>query len=39
VVPVTSADKQAEKQIVVGYDGSPDSEQALDWAVGGARLH
>jgi nucleotide-binding universal stress UspA family protein len=28
-----------EKQIVAGYDGSPDSEQALDWAVGEARLH
>jgi nucleotide-binding universal stress UspA family protein len=29
----------AEKQIVVGYDGSPDSEQALAWAVREARLH
>jgi nucleotide-binding universal stress UspA family protein len=35
VVPVTSADKE----IVAGYDGSPDSEQALDWAIGEARLH
>jgi len=29
----------AEKQIIAGYDGSPDSEQALDWAAGEARLH
>lgn len=29
----------AAKQIVAGYDGSPDSEQALDWAIGEARLH
>jgi len=29
----------AEKQMVAGYDGSPDSEQALDWAVSEARLH
>jgi nucleotide-binding universal stress UspA family protein len=28
-----------KKQIVAGYDGSPDSEQALDWAVSEARLH
>jgi nucleotide-binding universal stress UspA family protein len=28
-----------QKQIVAGYDGSPDSEQALDWAVSEARLH
>ncbi len=27
------------KQIVAGYDGSPDSVQALDWAVREARLH
>jgi len=29
----------AEKQVIAGYDGSPDSEQALGWAVGEARLH
>lgn len=29
----------AEKQIIAGSDGSPDSGQALDWAVGEARLH
>lgn len=29
----------AKRQIVAGYDGSPDSEQALDWAVREARLH
>jgi len=29
----------AEKQVVAGYDGSPDSEQALDWAAGEARAH
>lgn len=29
----------AGKQIIAGYDGSPDSEQALDWAVREARLH
>ena len=28
-----------ERQIVAGYDGSPESGQALDWAVGEARLH
>jgi nucleotide-binding universal stress UspA family protein len=28
-----------QRQVVVGYDGSPDSEQALDWAVVEARLH
>jgi nucleotide-binding universal stress UspA family protein len=29
----------AQRQIVAGYDGSPDSERALDWAVAEARLH
>jgi nucleotide-binding universal stress UspA family protein len=29
----------AAKEIVAGYDGSPDSQQALDWAAREARLH
>lgn len=29
----------ASRQIVAGYDGSPGSKQALDWAVREARLH
>jgi nucleotide-binding universal stress UspA family protein len=28
-----------EKQVIAGYDGSPDSEQALDWAAGEASVH